>query len=210
MTRPAPSPFPDINRTTLAAASELHRVHSRQFESNSFNPCRGRPSRFAPLLRPDGTCVPTAYAASSLECAVHETIFHEIQHDAPRKTVGFQLVENLVHATLRTRRAVVLGCLFEPDLNKWKLTRRDLIDTFAVEYPETVKWAIAIHDAGADVDGLVWTSRRCDPERAYVLFGDRVSVDDLEITSHQRVAESNALLRQIRDFGQRANILIAF
>ena len=205
-----PSPFPDINQTTLPAATELHRVHSTAFESNSFNPCQGRPSRFAPLLRPDGTCIPTAYTASTLECAVHETVFHEIQHDAPRKSIGFQVVENLTHTILRARRALALACLFEPDLNKWGLTRQNLIDTFSADYPDTAKWALAIHDRRPEIDGLVWTSRRCDPERAYLLFGDRVAADDLEVVARERIAQSNALLRQIRDFGQRADILIAF
>jgi hypothetical protein len=205
-----PSPFPDINRTTLPAGTELHRVHASDFAGNSFNPCRGRLSRFAPLRRPDGTCVATAYAASTLECAVHETVFHEIQHDAPKKSIGFHVVENLTHAMLRLRRPLVLACLFEPDLNKWGLTRLSLIDTFAADYPDTAKWALAIRDQHRDADGLVWTSRRCDPERAYVLFGDSVGSDDLEIVSTERIAESNALLRQIRDFAQRAGILIAF
>lgn len=210
MIKPPPSPFPGINRTTLPAATELHRVHSAAYASNSFNPCQGRPSRFAPLLRSDATCVATAYAASTLECAVHETVFHEVQHDAARKSIGFHVVENLTHAILRPRRALVLACLFEPDLNKWGLTRQDLIDTFSADYPDTAKWALAIHDRHREIDGLVWTSRRCDPERAYLLFGGRVRADDFEIVSRERIAESNALLRQIRDFGQRANILIAF
>ena len=145
-----------------------------------------------------------------MECAVHETAFHEIQHDAPRKSIGFHVVEDLVYAILRLRRALVLATLFEPDLNKWGLTRRNLIDTFSADYPDTAKWAIAIHDGHHDIDGLIWTSRRCDPERACLLFGDRVGVDDLEIVSRERIAESNALLRQIRNFGQRADILIAF
>ena len=205
-----PSPFPPINRTTLAAATELHRIHSAEFDSNAFNPCKGRPSRFAPLLRPDKTCIPTAYAASILECAVHETVFHEIQHDAAKKSIGFQAIENLAYAILVLRRNLVIAQLFEPDLNRWGVTRKDLIDTFPADYPDTAKWAIAIHDAFKDIDGLVWTSRRCDPERAYVFFGDRVRSDDFDVRHRDRVAETNSLLLQIREFANRANIFIAF
>jgi hypothetical protein len=203
-------PFPEVNRTTLPATTELHRIHSAEFSSNAFNPCMGRPSRFAPLIHPDGTCIPTAYAASTFECAVHETVFHEIQHDAPRKSIGFHVIENLDYAILRPHRDLVFASLFEPDLNKWGITRRNLIDTFPTDYADTARWAMAIHEAFTDLDGLVWTSRRSDPERAYLLFGDRVRPDELAIAHRQRIAETGSLLGQIREFAKRANIFIAF
>jgi hypothetical protein len=150
------------------------------------------------------------YAATNLESAVHETVFHEIQHDAKHKSVRFGEIENLDYAIVQPRRDFVLASLFEPDLNRWGLTRRQLIDTFATDYDETAKWAIAIHDAFSDIDGLVWTSRRCDPEKAYLLFGDRVLPHQLDTAHYARISETNALLLQIRDFADRADILIAF
>ena len=154
-----PSRFRGVNRTVLRAGAELHRIHSADLASNAFNPCKGRPSCFAPLLRPDGACIPTAYAASTFECSVHETVFHEIPYDAPHKSVDFHVMENLDYAVLQAQRDLVLASLFEPDLNKWGLTRGQLIDTFPTDYQETAKWAIAIHDAFTDIDGMIWTSR---------------------------------------------------
>src|SRR4051794_37197271 len=205
-----PTTFPAINRVKLPSATNLHRIHNSDFASNSFNPCLGRPSRFAPLLRSDGTCIPTMYAATGLECAAHETLFHEIQHDAERKSVRFSDIEKNSHAIVQPQRDLAFAGLFEPDLNKWGLTRRQLIDTFAADYEATAKWAIALHDAFPDIDGLAWTSRRCDPEQAYLLFGDRVPPDQLDIAYQARISRTNALLLQIRDFADRANILIAF
>jgi hypothetical protein len=205
-----PTPFPGINRVALFAATDLHRIHHLDFASNAFNPCRGRPSRFAPLIRTDGTCIPTAYAASDLECSVHETIFHEIQHDAPHKSIGFHVLENLNYAVLRTNRPLTIASIFEPDLNRWGLTRRQLIDTYAMDYLDTAKWAIAIHDTFPDVDGLVWTSRRCDPHQAYVLFGDRMLPSELDIIHQARLDHTDSLLLQIRSFAARANIVIVF
>jgi hypothetical protein len=205
-----PTTFPAINRVKLPVATDLHRIHNSDFVSNSFNPCLGRPSRFAPLLRYDLICIPTMYAATTLECAVHETLFHEIQHDAERKSVRFSAIEKNSHAIVQPRRDLVLAGLFEPDLNKWGLTRRQLIDTFAADYEATAKWAIALHDAFPDIDGLAWTSRRCDPEKAYLLFGDRVPPDQLDIAHQAHISKTNALFLQIRDFAERANILIAF
>jgi hypothetical protein len=205
-----PATFPAINRIGLPSATDLHRIHNSSFTGNSFNPCQGRPSRFAPLVRSDGTCIPTMYAATNLECAVHETVFHEIQHDAKYKSIGYREIEKLDYSVVRPRRDLVLASLFEPDLNRWGLTRRQLIDTFAADYEATAEWAIALHHAFSDIDGLVWTSRRCDPERAYLLFGDRLAVDLIHPVHWARISETNALLLQIRDFADRANILIAF
>jgi RES domain len=210
MIPPPPATFPAINRINVPAATDLHRIHNSSFTGNSFNPCLGRPSRFAPLVRADGTCIPTMYAATSLECAAHETVFHEIQHDAKYKSIGYREIENLDYSIIRSRRDLVLAPLFEPDLNRWELTRRQLIDTFAADYEATAKWAIAIHDNFSDIDGLVWTSRRCDPERAYLLFGDRLPVHLIDPVHRARISETNELLLQIRGFADRANILIAF
>jgi hypothetical protein len=210
MIPPPPAIFPAIHRIKLPSATDLHRIHGSSFASNSFNPCQGRPSRFAPLVRTDGICIPTMYAATNLECAVHETVFHEIQHEAPRKSIPFSVVENSNYAIVRPRRDLVLAGLFEPDLNLWGLTRHQLIDTFAADYEATAKWAVALHDAFSDLDGLVWTSRRCDPERAYLLFGDRVLSDQLDTVSQERIRETNWLLLQIRNFAERAGILLSF
>jgi hypothetical protein len=210
MIPPPPAVFPAINRVTVPAATELHRIHNCSFAGNAFNPCLGRPSRFAPLLRADGACIPTMYAATSLECAAHETLFHEIQHDAKCKSIGYHEIENLDYSVIQPRRDLVLASLFEPDLNRWGLTRRQLIDTFAADYEATAKWAIALHGSFSDIDGLVWTSRRCDPEKAYLLFGGRIPADVLDTTHRARICETNALFLQIRSFADRANILIAF
>jgi hypothetical protein len=205
-----PATFPAINRISLPSAIDLHRIHNSGFTGNSFNPCQGRPSRFAPLLRSDGTCIPTMYAATNLECAVHETVFHEIQYDAKYKSIGYHEIEKLDYSVVRPRRDLVLASLFEPDLNRWGLTRRQLIDTFAADYEATAEWAIALHDSFSDIDGLIWTSRRCDPGRACLLFGDRLPVHLIDPVHRARISETNELLLQIRGFADRANILIAF
>lgn len=206
---PEPPALAVTNRVIIAAGTLLHRVHDRTFEPASFNPCVGRPSRFAPLRDANGRCIPTLYAATSYECAAHETAFHEIQHDADRKTVRLDTIVRLDHSALSTARELTLAALFEPDLNRWGLTRRDLIDTYASAYAATARWAMAIHDADTEIDGLVWTSRRCDPERAFVFFGDRVRADDFREASRTPIAGSGELLDQLRGFAVRAGILIA-
>jgi hypothetical protein len=88
------------------------------------------------------------------------------------------------------------------------MTRRNLIDTLASEYVRTAEWAIAIHDAHPDIDGLVWTSRRCDPERAYLLFGDRSRQPCVVLLDSADIGGTPALMRDIQAFGKRAGITL--
>lgn len=208
MTPPPPAPFPSVNRVVVPAGTVLHRIHSPRFGSDSFNPCQGRQTRFAPLGAPGGPCIPTAYLAQSFECAAHETVFHEVPHDALFKTVDADAVRELIYSTVIAARDLTFCTLFEPDLNRLGMTRRNLIDTLAVEYIRTAQWAIAIHDAHPDIDGLVWTSRRCDPERAYLMFGDRIPGPGITPQSSANIGTTPALMQDIRAFGERAGITL--
>lgn len=209
MTPTPPSPLPPANHVAVASGTVLHRIHNTALEPATFNPCLGRPSRFAPLRTADGTCIPTLYAATSYECAVHETVFHEVEHDAPRKIVRFDAIADIDYSIIAPTRDLMIAALFEPDLNRWGLTRRDLIDTYASAYAATARWAVAIHDADPAIDGMVWTSRRCDPEQGFVFFGDRVRPEDFREISRAPIAGSGGLLDQLRAFAIRAGILIA-
>jgi len=207
MTPLPPAPFPSVNRHILNAGATIDRIHDCAFAANAFNPGLGSPTRFAPLKPDRGDTIPHLYAAHGFECAAHETVFHEIQHDAPRKTVAKAKINPLMLSSVRLRRDLTLASLFQPDLGAWKISRADLIDTFASGYSKTVKWALAIH-AAHDVDGLIWTSRRCDPATAIILFGDRVKPDDLQVLNSERITASNDLFAQLRQFGKRADITI--
>ncbi|WP_197417248.1 RES family NAD+ phosphorylase [Sinorhizobium sp. GL28] len=150
----------------------LHRVHDARFGSCTFNPGLGRLSRFAPLHLPGGP-IPTQYVATTFECAVNETIFHDVPLTAPGKTVGADNIKPLAHSVVEPIRDLKLVPLFTPDLARWNISRAELIETDADQYPMIAQWALAIHQARPDVDGLIWTSKRCDPDRSILLFGDR-------------------------------------
>jgi hypothetical protein len=55
-----------------------------------------------------------------------------------------------------------------------RVTKAELIASAPIDYPDTARWAEALHHQFADVDGLVWMSRQRDRDQALVLFGDRV------------------------------------
>lgn len=205
---PPPSPFPDINTQTITKGTVLHRTHSAGFRSAQFNPCMGQPTRFAPFNDAAGACVPTLYAATSREAAAFESIFHDIEPAAAFKTVRLDVVETRSVSRIAPKRDLLLAGLFTPDLKAWGLRRGELIDTPKSTYGQTVLWAQAIHRARPDIDGLIWTSRQCDPDRCVILFEDRIRETDLDTLDCIAVGADAGLLLEIRAFGQRAGITI--
>jgi hypothetical protein len=208
ITPPPPDPLPEFNTWVLEAGRELVRVHDPAFEGAACNPCLGGLTRFAPLQHPSGACLPTLYAAESFECAVHESIFHHLPFDAPDKFIARQRVTSRAISWLEVTTDLTLASMHEPDLNRLGRTRAELIDTAPSAYPLTARWAEAFHRAPAGVAGLVWTSRRCDPVRAFIFFEDRLPAGALRARHTVEVGNSAAHFDQIRTFGRRANITI--
>jgi hypothetical protein len=202
-----PTPFPPITPYPLQAGTRLHRIHASAFAPNAFNPGLGRPSRFAPLRSAAGTVIPTAYFATTLDCAAHETVFHEVPHDAAVKTVPYDELRDRDHAELDVTSPLTLCPLFQPDLARLGVARVELIDTRPGAYAETARWAATIHAADPMVQGLVWTSRRCDPDLALVLFGDRVAPGTLAVRGRAALTASPALAA-LRAIGARAGITL--
>lgn len=194
----------------LTKGKMLHRVHSTSRRASSFNPCQGRPTRFAPIRSDAGKCVPSLYAGSTLRAAIHETIFHDIPASAAIKTVPLQEVVQRSHAKLKTTRRFKLLELRNVNLNAWKITRRDLISSSPTQYEWTAKWAEAIHHQFPETHGLVWTSNQCDPDDAYVFFGDRVDASDFSLVL-SRTGETDASFREdVVAEGRRRGITITF
>jgi hypothetical protein len=206
-----PRPPPDlhaVNRVILPAGSELHRTHAHEFGPAAFNPCQGQATRFAPIQDAAGGCVPSLYAATSREAAAFESIFHDIEPAAPFKTVRLEVVTGRSVSRIAGKRPLRLAALFTPDLAKVGRTRTEVIDTPKSTYGQTARWAEAIHRDCPDVDGLIWTSRQCDPERCVLLFGDRVGDGDFDVLERRVVAGDPDLLMELREFGRRAAIVI--
>lgn len=203
-----PEPFPAVAVQPIPAGTSLHRCHAGTLRPAAFNPCLGQPSRFAPFTDRHGTCVPTLYAAETAEAAAFETIFHDIAPTARFKTVRLQAIEARSMSEIAPRRDLRLVKLFAPDLKAWTVARNRLIDTPRSTYAQTVQWARAIHAAHPGVDGLIWTSRQCDPAWCTVLFGDRVTEEDFDEVRSRRAAADPGLILELRGYGQRAGITI--
>ncbi len=203
-----PSPFPSINTQTVAKGTILHRTHVSSFRPAQFNPCKGQPTRFAPFTDAASACVPTLYASTTREAAAFESIFHDIEPTALFKTVRLDVVESRSVSRIAPKRDLLVAGLFAPDLKVWGLSRGELIETPKSTYGQTVLWAQAIHRARSDLDGLIWTSRQCDPDQCVILFEDRVSETNFDIHDCIDISADADLLLELRKFGRRARITI--
>lgn len=201
-----PTRLGEPNICVLADGTVVHRVHTHEFPGDAYNPCKGGPSRFAPIRNKRGECVPSLYAATSVEAAIYETLFHDIPLRARRKTIPRTKVENRKHTTLQLRRNLRLASLRAPALLKWKVASA-LVWGPPKQYGATARWAKAIHAQFQDVQGLIWTSRRCDPHSAMLFFGDRTAEADLEVVV-VREGRDSSFLRDVREAGDQAGIVI--
>ncbi len=206
--QPPPDPFATFNTRVIPAGTGLVRVHDPMVNGDEANPCKGGLTRFAPVYKRDGTCLPTLYAAASFECAVFESVFHDVPHAAAAKFVRLGKVISRAVSWLELRTDLTVASLHEPDLNRLGLTRADLIDTTASAYAATARWAEAFHRADPAVAGLAWTSKRCDPVLACVFFADRLPARALNVTDRIELAACAHHLAQIRGFGHRAGITL--
>lgn len=200
MIDPPPDPFPVMQVIPLPTGTVFHRIHGRAFDAGAFNPGLGRPTRFAPL-RLGPTPVPTMYAAEKLECSIFETILHDYPIGAAPGSfpIPWATIDPLDHSLVRTRRALRLAQLREPDLNRIGLTRADLITCPPSEYAKTAAWALALHDALPHADGIQWTSRACDPHWSALLFGDRIdAAADLEVVEQTPIRDAADRLDAVR------------
>ena len=205
-----PLPPDDLERPNvleLPAREVLHRVHGRTFSGNAFNPCRGGETRFAPIHDIDGRCAPSLYAAATVIAAIYETVFHDIPLTGTRKTVPRAAVASRQHSVLLVGRPLRLASLRAPDLMKWGIDRDDLIGGPPTRFRTTAQWAQAIHHRSDDVDGLVWTSKRSDPDTALLFFGDRVVADDVQVVA-VRDGTDPSFLADVHAAGRRSGIRI--
>jgi len=162
------------------AGQLIHVIHDAPFDPQSFNPgvdAAGKlrnPTRFAPIRSAKGRVVPYLYGGSSRDGAIFETVFHNVPIDAPDKFVDLGDFANRAYGQIVPQRDLRLVNLTTHGLHRLKVPKSELITSAPIDYPDTAKWAEALHRQCPDVDGLFWISRQRDRDQALVLFGDCV------------------------------------
>ena len=169
-----------ITPITWPAGRPLHRVHAVRFKASEFNASGMGNARFSPIDDAHGRIVPTLYGGNTLHCALMETALRDVPFVAGLKTFDQSRLQHLVHSVLVPTQDLILADLHSKPLRKLGVERSQLIDTEADTYPRTRRWAAAIHEQAADMQGLLWVSRQDDGGEAIVLFGDRVDPQALE------------------------------
>lgn len=177
-----PRPFEPLVEE-LRPGSRLYRVFTAKKgrKVRTFNGSGQPPSRFAFFGEPP---VPVLYAAESEVASLCESLLHDVPLRGGE--LAPERYERSVMGALEVLRPLRLAKLHGPGLRRLGVAPEQLTSSSARNYGQTVRWGEAVHRAG--LDGAVWMSARCTSDRAYVLFGDRVSESDLGVAiDHARV-----------------------
>jgi len=158
----------------------IHRCHDVRFGATEFNPGLGG-GRFHPLYAAGGGKVPTLYGANTVAGALSETLFHHVPVRGAHRAIRRGTLFTLLLSTLAPRRELRLAQLHGYGLRRLEVSRKELIDSEAVQYPATRGWGEALHRSPLELDGIIWVSRQHDTSFACVLFGDRVDRSDLDV-----------------------------
>ena len=210
-TSPTPAPPGTLHATLteLPKGQVLHRVHQDKYRANQFNPGVRGNARFSPIQDDHGQPIPTLYAGTTMDCAVMETVFHDVPHTAGFKTFDKGKLAGQVHSTVAVARPLRVVDLASVPLRKLGITRKQLLDTEKDQYPATRKWAEALHRQYSDAQGLSWVSRQDDSARAFMFFGDRIPDGVLKPQGASRsLVEDGNAYDAVLDLAERIGVLI--
>ena len=199
---PSDSPPGEPVRLKLTAGRVLHRVHSEDYDGNTFNPTLADPhwggGRFdSTEADPYGFL----YASSDDEGAVCEALLR----DVPLEDHGSRLLlrkayeDRVLSEVVLQEEAELVSLLNGKALGRlgqggdtW------LVTCSSAEYGMTRRWAHSIRAWAPWAEGLAWRSRRDPDKLAYVFFDDRLK-SSFELVSSLRLAshEGERRLREI-------------
>ena len=197
--RPA-RPYP------LPAGTVLFRNHHVDHPGARFNPCLGEPTRFAPLNRPDGTCIPTFYAATSFDASAYETLFRGTP--SPVSGIPRQELDTRGVSRIATRKDLGLVPLFTPELLGLGLDPQAVFRPSQLVYPRCRRLAEMAWRDNPAAHGMIWTSVRDNSAQAMVLFGDRLDGADFDEIDTRTIATDASLLDALEAAGARAGFRI--
>ena len=181
----ARTPAGKLNATLIQWGKDktVFRVHRSIYKVDQFNDSRKGDARFSPLIdSARDAVVPTLYAGTTFDCALMETVFHDVPYQPGLKTVSkAKYVEGTICSTLGLSDDLWLVDLSSVALHKLGVAPSDLTQTEAAYYPASREWALALHEQNPTAQGLIWTSRKDDAAKAILLFGDRIRPDMLAV-----------------------------
>lgn len=195
-----------IRLVTVKKDTKLHRVHDLKYGGAAFNSSGKGDTRFSPLFE-GGIAVPTMYAGENLDCALMETIFHDVPFTNGPRRVRRSKIDSRAYSVLTTQVDIQLADLTSIALRRMGISRTDIIETTAKKYPRTREWAIAIRKASPSAQGFMWTSRQHDRQEAYVLFGDRLGDGaGKHVVAVQTTERLESKISEVSDLAERLGV----
>lgn len=164
----------------------VSRVHGSAYLPGVFNQSVQGNARFSPIRDTKRNIIPTLYAATSMQGALMETVFHDVPYKRGLKSVARARLKDRVYSTIRFHIDFQLIDLSKVALRKMGVKPEHLINTTKAHYPETRLWVEALYEQYPAAQGLLWTSRQDDRSLAVVLFGTRVKSSDVSAVGYSQ------------------------
>jgi hypothetical protein len=189
----------------------LYRIHPSIYRPSQFNPARTGSARFSPLVAADGSVIPTLYAGTTVDCALMETVFHEVPYGDGFKTISKSAhIARRVLSSLRFQGKLRLIDLRSIALRKLGIARSELIDTDGSQFDRTRSITWTLYEQNEEAQGLIWVSRQDDQAQALVLFEDRFPKAPFTIGFDSRtlLLSDESPCEEVVDLARRLGVLI--
>jgi len=195
-------------RFTLSNGATLYRVHLDQFGPTQFNPGTHGNARFSPIKNASHQPIPTLYAGLTMDCAMMETIFHDIPCSSEMKTIAESKLKNQFLTSLLVTQDLTLISLQSVALKKMGRPKAEIIESEKDKYPISRQLAEQIYAECPDAHGLLWTSRQDDRTMAIMLFGDRVPQGALEQLGQSKYILDDPIANAVYKLAENLDVLI--
>jgi hypothetical protein len=161
-------------------------------------------SRFAPLFQADGMPAHTYYIASTVECAVMESVLHDVPLHPPG-TFELDRLRYFHVVQLHIPYDLKFVNFHTPYLPKMAISRADLVDSLPEDYPRTRAWAQAAYLQQPTAQAIGYGSRRHDAARCLMLFGQRLPSTPFNVLETDSLA-TGELRRNIVNLMRRLDL----
>jgi hypothetical protein len=176
MTFSIPSPKPDEPFTVETLEPEvwyhIYCTETHPTKADTFNEGWGQ-TRFAPIKDAAGTQVHTYYAASTMRCAMMESILHDVSLAMPQP-FRMSRLHHFHLATIKLPAPLPAVSFHTPFLEALQLSRTQLIESLPAYYDRTSQWSEAAYAQVTNAAAIMYGSRRDDAGKCIMLFKDRL------------------------------------
>jgi hypothetical protein len=188
--------------------ARVWRIYPSAYGPDAYNGTPNGDARFSPLVRADGSVVPTLYAGTDLEVALMEVVLRELaigcageQFMLPNRKKEWRRVTQLDLTV-----PLQLADLSNLTLRAWGLQRTDAIDCEASHYEQTRRLGLWIYENAPAAQGIIWTSRQLDRGQAMVFFGDRIDPAAIQVTNPDQALWSPAVQDALTSLAMQLHI----